>query len=238
MTLDATSPMQATTEAGRAAFQAQVASLKAQRTALNDQLISLTVRRDLLTQQLRNADDAGKAQLQAQIKDVGNRTASITAQMDKVDDAMNRLLARTDIAEHAEPAVPATPAQPAPPAFPAFPGITVVRPQASGNIAQLVGGAMALEALGFALVLFAMWRWLRHPRKGAGIPVRLAAEDAGRLDQLQRAVDVMAVEVERISESQRFVAKMLNDRHTLGAGPAQEVAMPARDAEEARGHRR
>jgi hypothetical protein len=44
------------------------------------------------------------------------------------------------------------------------------------------------------------------------------------LDQLQSAVDVIAVEVERIAEGQRYVSKLLNEKlPALGAGAAQEL---------------
>ena len=41
-----------------------------------------------------------------------------------------------------------------------------------------------------------------------------------RLEQLQQSVEAMAIEVERISEGQRFVTKLLSerDRDALGAG--------------------
>jgi len=41
------------------------------------------------------------------------------------------------------------------------------------------------------------------------------------MDQLQNAVDAIAVEVERISEGQRYVTKMLND------GSAQPIGVEA-----------
>jgi hypothetical protein len=51
-------------------------------------------------------------------------------------------------------------------------------------------------------------------RRGSA-PVRPAIADQGtqqRLDHLQQAVDTIAIEVERISEGQRFVTKLLSDR--------------------------
>jgi hypothetical protein len=41
-----------------------------------------------------------------------------------------------------------------------------------------------------------------------------------RLDQLQQTVEAMAIEVERISEGQRFVTRIMSDRdkQALGAG--------------------
>ena len=51
--------------------------------------------------------------------------------------------------------------------------------------------------------------------KRASAPTRQAIPDSGtqqRLEQLQQAVDTIAIEVERISEGQRFVTKLLSDR--------------------------
>jgi hypothetical protein len=68
------------------------------------------------------------------------------------------------------------------------------------------------QAVGFLLLGAVLWAALR--RRLAAATTRLSAEDTYRLDQLQRSVDVMAVEIERISEGQRYVSKV------LGAGAA------------------
>lgn len=65
---------------------------------------------------------------------------------------------------------------------------------------------------------------------------KAVAVDVGtqqRLDQLQQCVDTIAIEVERISEGQRFVTRIINDR-ALSAGPAEGVhaahrALPSGD---------
>ena len=49
----------------------------------------------------------------------------------------------------------------------------------------------------------------------ADVSARLG-EIADRLAKLDNAVDAMAVEVERISEGQRFVTKLLAERGTRG----------------------
>jgi hypothetical protein len=51
------------------------------------------------------------------------------------------------------------------------------------------------------------------------------APNPSTTSQLQQSVDAIAIEVERISENQRFVTKLLNDRG-LGEGEAQHI--PAR----------
>ena len=83
---------------------------------------------------------------------------------------------------------------------------------------ELFGGMLALQGLTFVLLAVVLWRSFRRQ-----VTTRLGGEDANRLEQLQRSVDVMAVEVERISEGQRFTAKLLNE----------QVAEPARVAKDA-----
>ena len=51
--------------------------------------------------------------------------------------------------------------------------------------------------------------WRRPPERSAG---ELEDKLSPRLDRLEHAVDAIAIEVERISEAQRFVAKVLTER--------------------------
>lgn len=53
-----------------------------------------------------------------------------------------------------------------------------------------------------------------------------------RLEQLQQAVDTIAIEVERISEGQRFVTKILSerDRAAIGIGAAEPAHAPRKAA--------
>ena len=64
--------------------------------------------------------------------------------------------------------------------------------------------------------------------KRASAPPRPAIADSttmNRLEQLQQAVDTIAIEVERISEGQRFVTRLLGEqsRPALGAGVAEPI---------------
>ncbi|MGQ0712788.1 MAG: hypothetical protein ACT4PJ_03535 [Gemmatimonadaceae bacterium] len=54
----------------------------------------------------------------------------------------------------------------------------------------------------------AIGRWL--DRRGSPAPVN--ADLAAQINRIEQAVDSMSVEVERISEAQRFQAKLLSDR--------------------------
>jgi len=60
-------------------------------------------------------------------------------------------------------------------------------------------------------------------------PPLVPPETALRIERMERALDAVAIEVERISESQRFLTKLLADR----PGPARLPAPMARDAESA-----
>lgn len=68
--------------------------------------------------------------------------------------------------------------------------------------------------LGFPVVRL-ITKWL-EPRP---VPPRELANIAGRLEKIEAAVDTIAIEVERISESQRFTAKLQSEQaKRLGAG--------------------
>ena len=63
------------------------------------------------------------------------------------------------------------------------------------------------------VVLFPLVRaWGRRLEHRGAPPVVMSDDLAARLDRIERAVESVAVEVERISEGQRFVTKVLADR--------------------------
>ena len=65
-------------------------------------------------------------------------------------------------------------------------------------------GMMATMVAGTRIVL----TWLRRPRGTAALPSELLE----RLERIERAVDVTALEVERIGEGQRFLTRALGER--------------------------
>ena len=57
-------------------------------------------------------------------------------------------------------------------------------------------------------------------RMEQGAPVgRVPSEVTARLERMEQAIDSIAVEVERISEGQRFTTKLLSERTTPSSGP-------------------
>jgi len=60
-------------------------------------------------------------------------------------------------------------------------------------------------------------------RRRQGVASKLnAAETAftDRLERMERAIDTVALEVERVSEAQRFVARILSERRAVPAPPS------------------
>jgi hypothetical protein len=77
----------------------------------------------------------------------------------------------------------------------------------------VISSIAALVALGVG----ARFVWTRTSRAGLSVP----RADSDRLQRLEEAVDTIAVEIERMSEAQRFTAKLLLER---GADAAQTQA--------------
>jgi hypothetical protein len=197
---------------------AQLAALEGRRSELKGQLSSLTERRFQFSVQMRDAEGDAKREFQARINALDNRTARINDELNQIDDAVSAAIAGgathppSLFEQITQGALAPSPTPP-----PRFPVADI------GNIASV----LLAQGIGFVLISLVLWRWLR--RRGPG---SATSQDAGRLEQLQRAVDVIAVEVERISEGQRYVTKILNDKlPAIGAGAAQEVPIPRRDGE-------
>ena len=94
--------------------------------------------------------------------------------------------------------------------------------KADDAIAVAVAGGVG-EGPRVVLLGVLFYRWVsRHARARFS---RGGAEDSRRADQLQNSVDTIAVEVERISEGQRYVTKALNEgvQPAVGAPAGQEV---------------
>ncbi len=82
---------------------------------------------------------------------------------------------------------------------------------------------IAAIAIGVPLVR-AFARWL--DRRGTPAP---AADIGPRLDRIEQAVDAVAVEMERVSESQRYASRLLGELRSLPAPPAQGWTPPVRE---------
>jgi len=188
-------------------------ALELRRNELKNQLESLGDRRGEAADQLREAGPSTAPSIQGRLNAIDDRITDLERELMQTDDAITDAIAR---------------------------GITTSQQwhditnidRSSGNTGEIVT-VMFGEALFFALLGIVLFRRMRRP--SAATAVRLAPEETSRLDQLQRAVDVIAVEVERISEGQRYVAKIFGDKQpAIGAGAAQDVAAARREGQPAR----
>jgi len=77
------------------------------------------------------------------------------------------------------------------------------------------GALIAMVFAGTSVVMLAR-AWARKIENQSRLP-RVPSDSADRLERMERALDAVAVEVERISENQRFVTKLLAEREGAGA---------------------
>jgi hypothetical protein len=56
--------------------------------------------------------------------------------------------------------------------------------------------------------------------EGKGQSAQIPSDVTARLERMEQAIDSIAVEVERISEGQRFTTKLLSERTAPPVGPA------------------
>ena len=73
----------------------------------------------------------------------------------------------------------------------------------------------SMVMLGVVIIGFPIARALARRIDRTGISPRVPAEVTSQLAQLNQAVESIAIEVERISEGQRFTTKLLSDQHSL-----------------------
>ena len=165
----------------------QLDALKAQREELSNQLQSVDSRRSKLISQLKQTGDP------TAVKGLESRLALLDAR---------QLQLESDIQTTGQQLSAAV----------GLVGTTSNAPFAGGmsNRQQTT-----LSILGIIFVLFpisvgiARGLWRRASRQGP--PPAAFAQTAQRLERLEESVDAIAVEVERISEGQRFVTRLLSE---------------------------
>ena len=95
-------------------------------------------------------------------------------------------------------------------------GIAVVAPAAPAEHRMFnltkdeFTGAFAFVML-FPMVMTAMWLLIRRPARRS----QTSLEDSQRLARLEQAIESVAIEVERISESQRYQAKLMAEKQSV-----------------------
>jgi hypothetical protein len=113
---------------------------------------------------------------------------------------------------------PQLPTPPVPPSIPFDPNMGP--PESVVQIVFIVFGTMAVMGLGIA-----MFRALGKYFERRQVPASTSPEVLARLERIEQAVESIAIEVERISEGQRFTTKLMSELRGL----PQPDAMAQRD---------
>jgi len=201
--------MQSLLQGGAATKQApttrqELDALHMWRGELRDQLRALEERRGSLMAQrsvLESTDRSGLATIDERIKATDARIPPLEAQIARADELIANSVGKF-VATDATPAAPR--ASQAPVTF-----VEVPPAPPPDFVGSAWGRIMMFEAVAFVLLGFVGYRWMlaRFERK-----LMSRGADAGHVAKLQNAVDSIAVEVERISENQRYVTKLLSEK--------------------------
>lgn len=193
---------------------AEIQRLRAKANELSSQLRSASSRREDVLGDLRGASAEARPGLEARLQVLDQRIVSLEQEIE----ANSRAIANSplELVQRNEAATTGRRSGPDP---------DVVVP-----IVGIVGffGLFPL-AVGYTI------RMLRRPQATAPSP-RDTQQDE-RLARMEQSIDAMAIELERITEGQRFVTKLMAEQQrALGAGQAPAAPIAARDAvrEEAR----
>jgi hypothetical protein len=180
-----------------------VSILRQRGSELSRQLTSASNRREELARALEDASGVNRQGLEQRIAQLDQRIMGIEGAIAE----NGRLLASAPAAALAQTQTFTRSPQPGP--FNMNPGqLTAI---------SIVGTIFVLFPLSIAL---ARNIWRRGSRFTAP---PASAESTQRMERLEQAVDAIAIEVERISEGQRFVTRLL----TEGSGPALSVGQRA-----------
>ena len=173
---------------------ADVRGLQSRLESLRSQLQDVASRRRTVSEQLRNADEAARPGLERRLR----------LQDERIEDLERQITATTQQLAAAPPAVMAEAIPPSQPF-----DVQRLADSLGDQIVPIVAMITLFVLFPFSLGLGRFF-WKRAT--GAARPVVTDARTQQQLEHLQRSVDTIAIEVERISEGQRFVTRIMNER--------------------------
>lgn len=174
---------------GQSLTAQEVSALLARRKMLSDQVSSATSRRKEVAAQLRTATGADRTGLEQRLGVLDARIARLEADIDET----GRILSSPGVAYRAEQQRPG---------FFLGPNNTGFRENGGLLMALLI--IFVLFPIAFSI---ARGVWKRSSRQPAALP----AGTTERLERMEQAIEAVAIEVERISEGQRFVTRLLSE---------------------------
>ena len=185
-------------------------ALRARASELSNQLRSATSRRGDVQRSLRGASGTDKAGLEQRLVILDARIARLEGDIDENSIQLASLAANRAAGTQ--------------PAFLGNMNFPRNRPM-SNNLVPIVIVFTLFVLSPIAVSISRMlWRRGSLPRH-----VPQSPENAQRLERMEQAIDSIAIEIERVSEGQRFVTRLMSDRqNALGAGaePARPIEIP------------
>ncbi len=196
---------QASTTVPQAMSRAELDALRSRRNELSNQLSSAVSRRNSLAKQIERAPaGAIRVGLEARMTQLDERILNIENAIDET----GRQLASTPAGLVASTGVPS------------INGTLFSPGQLTGISIVAIIFVLGPLATGFARLL---WR-----RGTLARPSALPPESERRLERIEQAVDTIAIEVERISEGQRFVTQLMSRSGAPALGEGRPDAIAAK----------
>ena len=182
---------------------AEVQAIRARRSELSSQLTSATGRRDELAQQIEDAEGVNRAGLEQRLAVLDNRIVQLESDIAET----GRLLTSGSYTSSTQP-----------------PSNWLGMSDKQTTAVSIVFTLFVLAPIALA---YARSIWKRATRKGATLPD--PEEIIRRMANLEHSIDAIAVEIERVSEGQRYVTKLFTeDRGVPALNAGQSPAEPIR----------
>lgn len=168
---------------------ADVRSLRAQRSELSNQLQSAQRRRNEVVERLADASAAERPGLEARLKLLDERILDIEAEIGRTGELIAKTPGNLLSASTQAPTVGGSPMN-------------------SGDVTAIIVVFTIFVLTPIALTVSRLlWKRANNP-----LPKKADVQAEERMRRLEAGVDAIAIEVERISEGQRFVTKLLSER--------------------------
>lgn len=172
---------------------ADVGALKAKREELSNQLVSASGRRQRLSSELQGKEGVDRAGIESHIAVLDKRIMQLESDIAETGRQLTMtpgyLVASTESATQ-------------------FYGMDSDAVIALGSVFTI----FVLAPMAFAA---ARMMWKRATSKPS--PPAISGDASRRLERLEQGMDAIAVEIERVSEGQRFVTRLLSEAHNNAA---------------------
>lgn len=183
---------------------AEVRELRVQRQELAEQLANVASRRRQLAVEIRAADDASRPGLQDRLRLLDQRILRLENDIDATGRQLSSTPAQLLASEGGNPPTG---------------GDDWEEGMAFGGFFTLLG-----------VVIVVAYRRFRKRRRRVAPEAQLPTESVQRLERLEHGMEAIAIEIERISEGQRFVTRLLSESQTP-VGASHRIANAAAERE-------